>query len=109
MTGLRYDNILAGTALALILAAVPVGCLAQDADKTAPLPAAATPAEQKATEASSSNPAAMTEPTVAADPMASLDPTDRAVAEKIRDFFAATSDRIFTSKKERAAAQAFYQ
>jgi L,D-transpeptidase YcbB len=109
MTGLRYDHILAGTALALILAAVPVGCLAQDADKTTPLPAAAMPAEQKATEASSSNPAAMTEPTVAADPMASLDPTDRAVAEKIRDFFAATSDRIFTSKKERAAAEAFYQ
>src|SRR4029453_18532784 len=43
------------------------------------------------------------------DPMASLDPADRPVAEKIRDFFAGTSDRIFANKKERAAAEAFYQ
>jgi murein L,D-transpeptidase YcbB/YkuD len=109
MTGLRHDHILVSTALALILVAVPVASFAQDANKTAPLSAATTPTEQKATEASSSTPAAMTEPTVVADPMASLDPTDRAVADKIRDLFAATSDRIFTNKKERAAAEAFYQ
>jgi murein L,D-transpeptidase YcbB/YkuD len=109
MTGLRHDHILVSTALALILVAVPVASFAQDANKTAPLSAATTPTEQKATEASSSTPAAMTEPTVVADPMASLDPTDRAVADKIRDLFAATSDRIFTNKKERAAAEAFYR
>jgi murein L,D-transpeptidase YcbB/YkuD len=51
----------------------------------------------------------LAEPTVAVDPLASLDPADRPFAEKIRDFFAATSDRIFANKKERAAAEAFYQ
>ena len=106
MTRLRYDHILAGTALALILAAIPAGSLAQNADKAAPLPAAA--AEQQATEAPVANPT-LAEPTVAIDPLASLDPADRPFAEKIRDFFAASSDRIFTNKKERAAAEAFYQ
>ena len=131
MTRLRY-HILAGTALALILAAVPLGGLALDgSNKMPPAPAAASPAEQAATEASAPNsavtetaattepattePAATTELTVTAeqaaplDPMASLDPADRPVAEKIRDFFAGTSDRIFANKKERAAAEAFYQ
>jgi murein L,D-transpeptidase YcbB/YkuD len=99
----------------------------------APAPAAPSPAEQAATEASTPNPAvtetaattestaATTEPAAATeltvtaeqaaplDPMASLDPADRPVAEKIRDFFAGTSDRIFANKKERAAAEAFYQ
>jgi murein L,D-transpeptidase YcbB/YkuD len=108
MTRLRYDHILAGTALALVLAAIPAGSLAQTADKASPLPAAAAPAEQQATEAPSANPT-LAEPTVAVDPLASLDPADRPFAEKIRDFFAATSDRIFANKKERAAAEAFYQ
>jgi murein L,D-transpeptidase YcbB/YkuD len=132
MTRLRY-HILAGTALALILAAVPLGGLALDgSNKMAPAPAAGSPVEPAATEASSPNPAvtetaataeptATTEPAVTTeltvtaeqaappDPMASLDPADRAVAEKIRDFFAGTSDRIFANKKERAAAEAFYQ
>jgi murein L,D-transpeptidase YcbB/YkuD len=108
MTRLRYDHILAGTALALILAAIPAGSLAQTADKASPLPAAAAPAEQQATEAPSANPT-LAEPTVAVDPLASLDPADRPFAEKIRDFFTATSDRIFTNKKERAAVEAFYQ
>jgi murein L,D-transpeptidase YcbB/YkuD len=108
MTRLRYDHILAGTALALILAAIPAGSLAQNADKAAPLPAAAAPAEQQATEAPVANPT-LAEPTVAIDPLASLDPADRPFAEKIRDFFAASSDRIFTNKKERAATEAFYQ
>jgi murein L,D-transpeptidase YcbB/YkuD len=108
MTRLRYHHILAGTALALILAAIPAGSLAQTADKASPLPAAAAPAEQQATEAPSANPT-LAEPTVAVDPLASLDPADRPFAEKIRDFFAATSDRIFANKKERAAAEAFYQ
>jgi murein L,D-transpeptidase YcbB/YkuD len=134
MTRLRYHHLLAGTALAVILAAIPLGSLALDRSKTAP---AAAPAEQTAIEASSPAPAATTEPltstepvpttaattepaatvesTVAAeqapvvDPMASLDPADRPFAEKIRDLFAAPSDRIFASKKERAAAEAFYQ
>ena len=75
MTRLRYDHILAGTALALILAAIPAGSLAQTADKTAPLPAAAAPAEQQATEAASATPT-LAEPAVAVDPLASLDPAE---------------------------------
>ncbi len=54
-------------------------------------------------------PALATEQTVAPDPMAALDPADRAVAEKIRDLFAAKADKIFASKKERSAAETFYQ
>jgi hypothetical protein len=65
MTRLRYDHVLVGTALALILAVVPVVSLAQDDNKTAPLPDAKTPAQQKVSEASLSNPAAMTKPTLA--------------------------------------------
>ena len=45
----------------------------------------------------------------AADPLATLDPADRAVAEKIRDLLAAKTDKIFTGKRERAAAESFYQ
>ena len=69
------------------------------ATATAPAPAAATPAV--ATEQ------------VAPDPLAALDPADRAVAEKIRDMFAnkndKTLDKIFATKKERSAVEAFYQ
>jgi len=142
MHGLRY-RILAGTALALILAAPMVG-LAQGPNKMAPAPttasppaalsveqtatpapapsaaapveqaatpapAAATPAEQASTPALAADPVAMTEQAAPADPLASLDPADRAIAEKVRDLLAATSDKIFASKKERAAAEAFYQ
>jgi murein L,D-transpeptidase YcbB/YkuD len=139
MTRLRYHHLLAGTALAVILAAIPLGSLALDRSKMAP---AAAPAEQTAIEASSppaatielvttaepattteaasttatnSEPAAAVASTVTAqpapvvDPLASLDPADRPIAEKIRDLFAASSDRIFVNKKERAAAEVFYQ
>src|SRR5262245_58018278 len=130
MNGLRYDRILAGTALALILAIPMGGLLAQDPNKiapapttaspvgqtvtpapapTAPAPVAASPAEEVATPTLAAEPVAMTEQAVPADPLASLDPADRVIAEKIRDLLAATSDRIFASKKERAAAEAFYQ
>jgi len=136
MHGFRYDRILAGTALALILA-IPMVGLAQGPSKMAPAPtttsppaaspveeaatpapapAAASPAEQVSTPTLAADPAAVTEQAVAvteqaapADPLASLDPADRVIAEKIRDLLAATSDKIFASKKERAAAEAFYQ
>src|SRR5262245_23639736 len=130
MNGLRYDRILAGTALALILAIPMGGLLAQDPDKTAPTPTAAAPVEQTtapapapaaaapvaaapaeevATPALAAEPVTVAEQAVPADPLASLDPADRVIAEKIRDLLAATSDKIFASKKERAAAEAFYQ
>src|SRR5262245_49286738 len=138
MHGLRY-RILAGTALALILA-VPMVGLAQGPNKMAPAPttasppaalpvehtatpapaspaepaatpapAAASPAEQVSTPTLAADPAAVTEQAVPVDPLASLDPADRVIAEKMRDLLAATSDKIFASKKERAAAEAFYQ
>jgi murein L,D-transpeptidase YcbB/YkuD len=136
MHGFRYDRILAGTALALILA-IPMVGLAQGPNKmapapttasppaaspveeaatAAPAPVAASPAEQVSTPTLAADPAAVTEQAVAVteqaapvDPLASLDPADRVIAEKIRDLLAATSDKIFASKKERAAAEAFYQ
>src|SRR2546426_219191 len=136
MHGFRYDRILAGTALALILA-IPMVGLAQGPNKMAPAPttasppaaspveeaatpapapAAASPAEQVSTPTLAADPAAVTEQAVAVteqaapvDPLASLDPADRVIAEKIRDLLAATSGKIFASKKERAAAEAFYQ
>jgi len=49
----------------------------------------------------------------APDPLAALDPADRAVAEKIRDMFAnkndKTLDKIFATKRERSAVEAYYQ
>src|SRR5713101_6220204 len=121
MSGFRYDRILASTALALILAA-PIAAHAAPrgpAPKMAAVPAA-TPAAQAAPEA----PAAATpatpdalppeisipaQPAAAPDPLASLDPADRVVAEKMRDLLAAKVDKIFASKKERTAVDTFYQ
>src|SRR6187397_2729035 len=113
MSGPRYDRILASTALALILAA-PLGsaATAQEAAESAaqraaakfaaagldaaikPQPADGSPA------ATPASPAVATEQTAAPDPMASLDPADRAIAEKIRDLLATKADKIFASKKE---------
>jgi murein L,D-transpeptidase YcbB/YkuD len=49
------------------------------------------------------------EQSVVPDPLASLDPADRVVAEKIRDLLAAKSVAIFPSKSERMAVESFYQ
>src|SRR5262245_56096513 len=78
------------------------------------VPAAPSPPAAAAPEAATpapANPAVATEQAAPPpDPMAALDPADRAVAEKIRDLFAAkTADRIFLAKKEPSAAEAFYQ
>ena len=136
MRGPRYDQILASTALALVLAA-PLGGVARDLDlvagesatKLAAVPMTTPPAEQavapavapapspdaepadelQVTPAGKADPAAGMEQAAAPDPLASLSPADRAVAEKIRDLLATKADRIFTNKKERAAAEAFYQ
>ena len=134
MSGPRCDRMLAGTALALLLAA-PFDVLAQDASQSSAVDPSATaaptvPAAQPAAEKSSpvaapagvqatatdsatpsASPVATTEPTPAPDPLASLDPADRPVAEKIRDLFAATGtpEKIFASKSERAAVETFYK
>src|SRR5262249_60264888 len=77
-----------------------------------PAPAAATqtPAPPaNVTAIAPSAPAVDSEPAATPDPLASLDSADRPIAERIRDLFAARSDRIFVTGKERMAAQAFYQ
>jgi L,D-transpeptidase YcbB len=150
MRGLRYDRILAGTAVALVLAAVTGADAASTrgtvahkpakvttaarAQTPAPTPAATTtaavtsdpaatlPTETGTVSAPAAAPAAMApvpatpavapaaaSETVAPDPFASLDPADRPIAEKIRDLLAAKTDKIFASKKEHAAVEAFYQ
>ncbi len=100
MSGPRYDGILASMALAVMLAA-PLDGLAQDSGKTDPATVAtAVPASEAST---------ATEQAAAPDGLALLDPADRVIAERIRDLLTAKSDRIFAGKKERTAAQAFYQ
>jgi murein L,D-transpeptidase YcbB/YkuD len=123
MLGPRYDLILASSALALILA-VPLSSMAKDPAKLAAAPMAVTPAEQASTQPPAAviaipanelskdifaDPATATDKAAAPDPLESLDPADRAIAEKIRDLLATKLDRIFPSKKEGAAALAFYQ
>src|SRR5947209_6901317 len=113
MGGPRCDRILAGTALALILAA-PFGVSAQEVAKqpgklpgsaTAAVPtgpistsnsssstAAAPASEQPSAPAdpAAAPPAAAPEP--APDPLAALDPAERPFGEKIRDLLAAKAD-----------------
>src|SRR5436190_12425618 len=110
MSGPRRDRIMAGTALVLILGAAPFDLRAQQGNATGKVSQAAveTAAPLK-TEQPASPPAAATEQTPAPDPIASLDPAERPVAEKIRDLLAARSDKIFASKSERAAVEVFYQ
>jgi murein L,D-transpeptidase YcbB/YkuD len=120
-------TVLASTALALILAC-PLYAAAQEkaqqklastfserypaqqaSDRAAPAaisPAAEHPA---ASSPAPAEPAAATEQAAAPDPLSSLDPADRPVAEKIRDLLAAKADKIFANRKERAAVETFYQ
>jgi L,D-transpeptidase YcbB len=66
-------------------------------------------ASPNTTAAPPANAASASEQTAAPDPLAALDPADRAVAEKIRDLLAAKSDKLFANKRERAAVESFYQ
>jgi murein L,D-transpeptidase YcbB/YkuD len=126
----HHNHILAGTALAVVLA-IPVGAMAIDLNKLAFAPVTATPAEQAPAQAAiaaaiqpaklpgrdlpavsvetPASPAPAIEQAVPVDPLAALDPADRAVAEKLRDLLATKADKLFASKKERAAVEAFYQ
>ena len=122
MKGPRCDRILAGMNVAVILTAF-FSVFAKGDDLTA-VSTGASPAGQS-TETSSAptapasespaatidaTPAKSTDPVSAieqnvGDPLASLDPADRAVAEKIRDLLAAKPDAIFASKSERKAVE----
>ena len=126
MKGPRFDRILAGMTVAVTLVAlfsvfqwgdltaVPTGAspAGQSAEtSSAPTaPASDSPAATiDATPAKSTDPVSAIEQNVVSDPLASLDPADRAVAEKIRDLLAAKSDAIFPSKSERMPVESFYQ
>ena len=118
MSALRLDQILASAAVAFILAA-PIAALGQqtepsragltdqpkagDASPGAPLTAPPASAAQTAP------PASTPEQDRTTDPLASLDPADRAVAERLRDLLAMKPNRIFTDEKVQAAVEAFYQ
>jgi murein L,D-transpeptidase YcbB/YkuD len=67
-------------------------------EATAPVKTEAAPAAQQAVTETAPN-----------DPLASLDPADRPIAEKIRDLLGAKVDKIFATKREHAAAETFYQ
>jgi peptidoglycan hydrolase-like protein with peptidoglycan-binding domain len=118
----RRDNILVGSAFTLIVVAL-FNIIAQDRNLAAE-PTGESRAGQASAQASSAakapvaespfsptaDPASVTEQKVVQpDPLASLDPADRAIAEKIRDLLAVKSGRTFASKKEREAVEAFYQ
>ena len=128
MLASRSHRILASTALALVLA-IPLASMAKAPNKLAATPI--TPAEQAPAQAlpapqlpandalaaaigtaanpAASSPAPATEPAAPVDPLAALDPADRAVAEKLRDLLATKPEKFFAGKKEAAAAVAFYQ
>src|SRR4029450_245561 len=107
MRGPRYDRILAGTALALVLALAPSAYAQPDLlegnmpllERSAPpQPTAAdvigitgnTGTTATTTEVAPSESAAPPPPP---DPLASLDPADRPIAEKMRDLLNAKVDR----------------
>jgi L,D-transpeptidase YcbB len=94
---------------AAVPAAAPVKSEPIAAPSGAPVLPNETPKESAAPIEAPAKSSIAAEPTVAPDPMAALDPADRAVAEKIRDLFATKGDKIFTSKRERSAAETFYQ
>jgi murein L,D-transpeptidase YcbB/YkuD len=112
MSGIRFDHLLAGAVVALLLAA-PACALAQE---TAPTPAEvpvgssgeAPPATADVVPTAPSTPASVSEQVPVPDPLTSLDPADRAIAARIRDLLA-QSNHIFADEKEYAAVEAFYQ
>jgi L,D-transpeptidase YcbB len=127
MSGRRYDCILSSTALALILVA-PLGARAQDASrqngkiaatfseryspKQTPAPTSPSttmPAVGGQPASAVNAPVATDQPAPASDPLASLDPADRPIAEKIRDLLAAKGEKLFVSQNEREAIETFYQ
>jgi murein L,D-transpeptidase YcbB/YkuD len=99
---------------AAVAPSTPAAPAATSAGTTSPQQAApgapAAPMQDAASPAAAPDNAAVASEQAAPDPMAAFDPADRAVAEKIRDLFAAKgTDKIFAAKRERGAAEAFYQ
>ncbi|MGX4770251.1 L,D-transpeptidase family protein [Bradyrhizobium guangdongense] len=118
MSTLRVDQILASAAIAFTLVA-PVQALGQQTDppqsgltgqaKVGDTSPGETLTAPPANAAQAAAPASTLEQDRTADPLASLDPADRAIAERVRDLLAVKLDRIFTDEKVQAAVEAFYQ
>src|SRR5882762_4402434 len=122
MRGARYDRILAGTALTLVLTLASAHAQPDLLEARMPLPEQTTlppPTASDVTGITSNSSAtpnqaapgdgAVAVPEVAPDPLASLDPADRPIAEKMRDLLTAKVDRIFPNRKERSVVETFYQ
>src|SRR5262245_54671173 len=77
------------------------------ADTAVTTPAVTTPAAVEPAPSAAPETAA-TPPAEAVDPLASLNPADRPVAEKLREMLP-KADRTFANRKERQAVEAFYQ
>jgi hypothetical protein len=111
MNGPHCDRILASMAFAVILAALfnvfakggnlaaaptgmsPDGQASTETSSAPTAPASESPAATiDATPAKPTGPVTATEQSVVPDPLASLDPADRVVAERIRDLLAAKSE-----------------
>ena len=128
MRGLRCDRIMVGTALALVLAS-PLAAMAQEATQAPKVAAGlveASASPQAQSPAPNELPANARTPSPAEnsrpgnvegdsergsnhDLFASLDPADRAIAEKIRELLAGNAGRIFSGSEERSKVEAFYQ
>lgn len=91
MTTFRFQKIFASTAIAAILA-IPLPVLGQQTLSVT----AATSTSVQGTDG-------------VPDPMASLDPADRVVADCIRDLLAAKTNGIFADEQVYGAVKAFYQ
>src|SRR5262245_19368817 len=108
---LRIDHLLASAALVAVSLAAALGAAAQEAAPTPAevpakssdeVPAASAPSPGGAATAVRA-PASGAESAPVLDPLASLDPADRAIAERIRDLLATKPNRIFADEKELAA------
>src|SRR5262249_16202295 len=89
------------TAFAFLLASA-LGAMAQEADQ--PAKVAAVPVEAPASQPPQASSSATDEAV-----FPSLDPADRAIAEKIRELLAGGSEQIFAGSEERQKVEAFYQ
>jgi murein L,D-transpeptidase YcbB/YkuD len=105
MRALHCTHLLAGASVALLLTA-PLCALAQE---TAPAVSSQAPSSYAAVPAAPKAPASVPAQAPAVDPLASLDPADRAVAERIRVLLATKPNRFFADEKVHAAVEEFYQ
>ena len=119
MGGFRCDHLLASAVIALSLTA-PSCVLAQETTQAPAEVPSMSPSGALTASAAAAAGVVPATPTLRASvtdeapapvpgSLVSLDPADRAVAERVRDLLAAKPNRIFADEKELAAVQAFYQ